>query len=146
MKSAPFVLTSTDTYPAHDAALLHTTASAPASSCARTTVPFSRHCRYPSDSDAALKPLPCTVRGVPPSADPCTGHTDDTAAAAAYVNATPNDVNCCPFTLTSTLRADAPACTGDAHSACRESTCRAATVAPPPAPPSRHDSRADSRK
>ena len=46
VKSTPLVLTSTETYPATDAKLLpHTTASPPATSCARTTVAFSRHCR-----------------------------------------------------------------------------------------------------
>ena len=116
VKSAPFEVTSTDTYPAHDATLAHTSESPPASSSARTTVPFRRHCRYPSDSDADVKPEPCTVSGVPPSAEPCTGHTDDTATAPVYVYATPSDVNCWPFRLTSMLFADAPDDTGDAHS------------------------------
>ena len=128
-----------------DAVLLHTSESPPESSSARTTVPLSRHCRYPSDSDADVKPEPCTVRGVPPSADPCTGHTDDTATAPVYVYATPNDVNCWPFRLTSIDLAEAPADTGDAHSSWYESTYRADTVAPDPRP-KRHTSVDDSRK
>ena len=81
-----------------------------------------------------MKPLPCTVRGAPPSAGPRTGHTHDTAADATYVYATPNDEYCCPFTLTSTLRADTPDCTGVAHSTSLESMYRAATDTPLPRP------------
>ena len=147
MKSSPFVLTSTDTYPAATAALRHTTAAPPDASCPRTTVPFRRHCRYPSASDAAVKPLPYTVSGVPPSAAPCTGHTDDTATACAYVYAAPPVENCCPLKLTSTDRADAPATTGDTHSSCDELKNRAATEKPPFSPmPNRHASDDDSRK
>ena len=93
-----------------------------------------------------MKPLPYTVSGVPPSADPCTGHTADTAAARAYVNAAPPVENCCPLELTSTARADAPGTTGDTHSSCAALTSRAATATAPLPCPNRHASADDSRK
>ena len=49
---------------------------------------------YVGDSADDEKPLPSTVTGVPPSATPWAGHTDDTAAAGRYVNVTPLDENC----------------------------------------------------
>jgi hypothetical protein len=64
---------------------------------------LKRHSNAPSDSADDEKPPPITVSGVPPSATPCAGHTDDTATAARYVNATPPlDENCCPFIDTPT--------------------------------------------
>ena len=66
--------------------------------------------------------------------DELAGLVDDTAADATYVYATPNDEYCCPFTLTSTLRADTPDCTGVAHSTSLESMYRAATDTPLPRP------------
>jgi hypothetical protein len=42
---------------------------------------LKRHHSAPSDSADDEKPPPTTVTGVPPSATPCEGHTDDTAAA-----------------------------------------------------------------
>ena len=58
-----------------------------------TTDAPTRHCRYPSDSDADENPPPCTVRGAPPSDAPRDGHTDDTDADDTYVNSTPPDEN-----------------------------------------------------
>ena len=69
--------------------------------------------------------------GRPPSAAPRVGHTDETAGAGTYVNATPLDENCCPFADTSTRRAPEPDDGGDAHSSCPTPTRRAAAVAPP---------------
>ena len=93
VKSSPLPLTSSATCPAAASVLLHTTAVL-LTSDARTTLPLKRHCRYPSPSDTAEKPLPCTVTDVPPSDAPRSGHTDDTASAAWYVNATPLALNC----------------------------------------------------
>jgi hypothetical protein len=87
------VLTSTGAYPAADAVELHTTADS-LTYAADTTVELKRHRSAPDASAAAEKPLPNTVTGVPPSATPRTGHTDDTAADGRYVNATPLDENC----------------------------------------------------
>ena len=64
VKSTPFVLTSTNTYPANDdAVLLHTSDVSP-TYCARAVVVLNRQSRYPSDSETAEKPLPDTVTGV----------------------------------------------------------------------------------
>ena len=62
-------------------------------------------------------------------------HGDDgeTAAAGRYVYATPLELNCWPFIVTSTAREPAPLDGGAAHSICLAPTCRAATVAPDPA-------------
>ena len=100
MYSRPFVLTSTDTWPAADAVELHTTADS-LTYAAATTVALKRQRNAPSASADDENPLPSTVTGVPPSDAPRVGHTDDTATAPVYVYATPNDVNCWPFRLTS---------------------------------------------
>ena len=44
-----------------------------------------RHVSTPRPSDTDEKPLPCTVRGVPPSDDTIDGDTQLTDAAAWYV-------------------------------------------------------------
>ena len=121
-------LTSNATCPASASVLLHA-AAVLLTSDARTTLPLKRHCRYPRPSDTAENPLPCTVTDVPPSAAPRSGHTDDTASAGWYVNATPLALNCCPFMLTSTTRMPEPLCAGVAHSTSLLSTYRATTVA-----------------
>ena len=91
--SRPFVLTSTDTWPAADAVELHTTADS-LTYAADTTVALKRHRNAPSASADDEKPLPSTVTGVPPSDAPRTGHTDDTAAAGRYVNIAAPKENC----------------------------------------------------
>ena len=91
--SCPFVLTSTGTYPAAAAVVLHTTDDS-LTYDASTDVALKRQRSAPSASAASEKPLPTTVTGVPPSDAPRTGHTDETAAAGRYVNATPLDENC----------------------------------------------------
>ena len=53
---------------------------------------------------------------------------------SSKVKSGPPDEYCCPFTLTSTLRADTPDCTGVAHSTSLESMYRAATDTPLPRP------------
>ena len=103
MYSCPLVLTSTDTYPGDDAVVLHTSDDS-LTYAATTDVALKRQRSAPSASAASEKPLPTTVTGVPPSDAPRTGHTDETAAAGRYVNATPLDENCCPFIDTSTRR------------------------------------------
>ena len=115
VKSRPFVLTSMPTYPAADCVELHTSVDS-LTYAPRTTDALKRHCSAPSDSADAEKPLPYTVTGVPPSTTPCDGDTDDTAAAAVYVNATPLVENCCAFIDTSTTREPAPLDAGDTHS------------------------------
>ena len=58
------------------------------------TEAFQRHSSAPAASAPAEKPLPSTVTGVPPSAAPRVGESDDTAAAGWYVKRTPLDENC----------------------------------------------------
>ena len=48
------------------------------------------------------KLAPYNVTSVPPSAAPSAGHSDETNAAATWVNATPLELNCCAFINTST--------------------------------------------
>ena len=48
---------------------------------AGVTDAFQRHSSAPAASEPAEKPLPSTVTGVPPSAAPRVGESDDTAAA-----------------------------------------------------------------
>ena len=127
--SCPLVLTSTATYPADDAVVLHTSDDS-LTYAATTDVALKRQRSAPSASAASEKPLPTTVTGVPPSDAPRTGHTDETAAAGRYVNATPLDENCCPFIDTSTLRRPDDDDAGAAHSAIPVPTTRAAAVAP----------------
>ena len=91
--SCPLVLTSTATYPADDAVVLHTSDDS-LTYAATTDVALKRQRSAPSASAASEKPLPSTVTGVPPSEAPRNGHTDDTAADGRYVNATPLDENC----------------------------------------------------
>jgi hypothetical protein len=57
---------------------------------------FQRHSSAPAASAGreAEKPLPSTVTGVPPSAAPRVGESDDTAAAGWCVKRTPLDENC----------------------------------------------------
>jgi hypothetical protein len=136
--SCPFVLTSTGTYPPTDHAdadadadavvVLHTTDDS-LTYDASTDVALKRQRSAPSASAASEKPLPTTVTGVPPSEAPRNGHTDDTAAAGRYVNATPLDENCCPFIDTSTRRGPDDDDGGAAHSAIPGPTTRAAAVA-----------------
>jgi len=109
------LLTSTDAYPADDAVALHASADS-LTYAAATTVALKRQRSDPDASAAAEKPPPSTVSGVPPSAAPRDGHTDDTDDDGRYVNATPLDENCCPFADTSTTRAPEPDDGGDAHS------------------------------
>jgi hypothetical protein len=128
VKSAPFVVTSTVTYPGDmDELLLHTT-DVSLTYSATTVVVLKRHLRYPSDADNAEKPLPDTVTGVPPSDTDDTGHTDDTAADTTYVYSTPLELNCCPFNDTSKRRGPTPDDAADAHSSRLLSTCRPTTV------------------
>ena len=61
---------------------------------AGTTELLKRHRSAPIDSAADEKPLPSTVRGVPPSDAPDKGHTDETDATGRYVNAVPPPENC----------------------------------------------------
>ena len=61
---------------------------------AGTTVAFKRHRSAPSASADDEKPLPSTVKGVPPSDAPRSGHTDDTAADGRYVNSASLGANC----------------------------------------------------
>ena len=84
--SRPFVLTSTATRPPTDAVVLHASADS-LTYAADTIVVLMRQRSAPSASAADEKPPPSTVSGVPPSAAPRTGHTDDTDAAGRYVNA-----------------------------------------------------------
>ena len=93
MYSRPFVLTSTDTYPEAARVEWHTSADS-LTYAAAVADAFHRHSSAPDASAAAEKPLPSTVTGVPPSAAPRDGHTDDTAAAGRYVKRTPLDENC----------------------------------------------------
>ena len=114
--SRPFVLTSTGTYPLTERVELHTKADS-LTYTAATTVVLKRHCSAPIASADHEKPEPCTVTGVPPSAAPRDGHTDDTAAAGRYVKLTPlDDVNCCPFSDTSTYRSPDDTDGGAEHS------------------------------
>ena len=94
--SRPFVLTSTDAYPADDQTVvvaLHNTADS-LTYAARTTVALNRQRNAPHASADAEKPPPSTVTALPPSDAPRTGHTEDTDAAGRYVNATPLAENC----------------------------------------------------
>ena len=91
--SRPFVLTSTTAWPAADAVVLHATTDS-LTYAAPTDVALNRHRSEPDASAADENPLPSTVTGVPPSAAPLGGHTDETAAAGRYVNATPLVENC----------------------------------------------------
>ncbi len=127
--SRPLVLTSTDAYPAADAVALHASAAS-LTYAAATAVALKRQRSAPDASADAEKPPPSTVSGVPPSAAPRTGHTDDTDAAGRYVNATPPAENCWPFADTSTRRAPAADDGGAAHSSWPPPTRRAAAVAP----------------
>ena len=61
---------------------------------APTTVLLKRHRSAPNASADDEKPLPSTVSGVPPSAAPLRGHTDDTAAAGRYVKNAALNANC----------------------------------------------------
>jgi len=122
VKSTPFVVTSTDTYPDDDDALLLQTTNDSLTYMPTTVVVLKRHRRYPRDSDNEEKPLPDTVTGVLASATQIAGDTDDTAADGTYVYSTPLELNCCPFTETSTRRAPTPDDTADAHSTRPEST------------------------
>ena len=142
MYSRALLLTSTRASPAAVRVVLHTIALALAHT-ARRTAPPMRHVSTPSDSDADEKPPPCTVSGVPPSAAPRDGHTDDTDADGTYVNSTPDDENCTPFSDTSTRRAPAPTDADDAHSSTPADTTRPTAVAPPSS--NRHRADADSR-
>jgi hypothetical protein len=127
--SRPLVLTSTAEKPAADAVVLHTSADS-LTYAARTDAWCKRQRSAPSASAAAEKPPPSTVTGVPPSAAPRAGHTDETAAARRYVNATPLTENCWPLSDTSTRRAPDDDDGGAAHSSWPEPTRRAAAVAP----------------
>ena len=80
-----------------------------------------RQTSSPSASDAAEKPPPCTVSGVPPSDGAADGDTWLTAAAGWYVYRAPPAAYCCPF-IESSTGAPPGACTGDAHSSCDSST------------------------
>jgi hypothetical protein len=71
---------------------LHTSALALAHA-ARRTAPPTRHVSTPSASDAAEKPPPCTVSGVPPSEGAADGDTWLTAAAAILGNGTRSAIN-----------------------------------------------------
>ena len=64
--SRALLLTSSRDVPAGARVALHTSALELAHT-ARRTAPPTRHVSTPSASDADEKPLPCTVRGVPPS-------------------------------------------------------------------------------
>ena len=93
--SRPLVLSSSATYPAARARAveLHTSADS-LTYAAGVTDAFQRHSSAPAASAPAEKPLPSTVTGVPPSAAPRVGESDDTAAAGWYVKRTPLDENC----------------------------------------------------
>ena len=54
----------------------------------------SRQRSEPNDSAVDENPPPSTVSGVPPSAAPLTGHTDDTDANGQYVNDALLRANC----------------------------------------------------
>ena len=130
--SRPFVLTSTDTYPAEpepNVDELHTSADSLTYDAADHDA-FQPHSSKPADSAEAEKPLPSTVTGVPPSAAPRDGLNDDTDAAARYVNDTPLAQNCWPFIDTDTKRPPMPVEGGDAHSSWPTPTYRAAAVRP----------------
>ena len=114
--SRPFVLTSTDTRPGADAVTLQSIIDSLAYA-AGTMVPLKRQRSAPNDSAADEKPLPSTVSGVPPSAAPLGGHTDDTAATGRYVKKMPSlCANCCPFADSASRRAPAAVDDGEAHS------------------------------
>ena len=113
--SRPLVLTSTMAYPGRDAVVLHTNADS-LTYKARTDVVLKRQRSAPSAAADEEKPLPMTVTGVPPSAAPRDGHTDDTDAAGRYVNAKPLAENCCPLSDTSTRREPDDDDGGAAHS------------------------------
>ena len=91
--SRPFVLASTDAYPAGARVVLHTSVDS-STYAAAVEDAFQPHSSAPAASADAEKPLPRTVTGVPPSAAPRVGETDDTAAAGRYVKRTPLDENC----------------------------------------------------
>ena len=76
-----------------DTVVLHTTTDS-LTYAARTDVVLKRQRKDPNASADTEKPPPSTVTGVPPSAAPRTGHTDDTDADGRYVKATPLDENC----------------------------------------------------
>jgi len=80
-------------YPADAAVELHMSAVS-LTYIATIVVLLKRHSNAPIASAADEKPLPSTVTGVPPSATPRVGHTDDTAGAGRYVKLTPLDVYC----------------------------------------------------
>ena len=67
-----------------------------------STLPI-RQTSSPSASDAAEKPPPCTVSGVPPSDSAADGDTWLTAAAGWYVYRAPPAAYCCPLMLTATF-------------------------------------------
>ena len=91
--SRPFVLTSTDASPGPEAYVLHASADS-LTYAADTTVPLMRQRSAPRASAADENPLPSTVKGVPPSAAPLRGHTEDTEATGRYVNAAELKANC----------------------------------------------------
>ena len=127
MYSRALLLTSTRASPADARVALHTSALSLAHTARRTEPPI-RHVSTPSASDAAEKPEPCTVRGVPPSASAAAGVTALTSADGWYVYETPLGAYCWPFTESSTD--DDPAKrTGVTHSSCDSSTYRASTGA-----------------
>jgi hypothetical protein len=127
--SWPFVDTATDKNPGFapvtlqpiEVAFIYT---------AGTTVALIRHSSAPRDSADSMKPLPCTVIGVPPSAAPREGHRDDATTDRVYVNAAVPDVNCCPFEETSARRAPSARALGVAHSSSPTLTRRATADAP----------------
>ena len=87
------MLTSTEASPGADAVALHASADS-LTYAADTTVPLMRHRSAPRASAADENPLPSTVKGVPPSAAPLRGHTEDTDATGRYVNAAELKANC----------------------------------------------------
>ena len=95
--------------------LLHVSADS-LTYAAATSVPLNRQRKAPNASAADEKPLPSTVTGVPPSAAPRNGHTDDTTADGRYVNHASLNANCCPLADSESRRDPAADDGGDAHS------------------------------
>ena len=99
---------------------------------ARRAAPPTRHSSRASASDADEKPLPCTVRGVPPSESARAGATQLAAAAGWYVNDAAAADDAAARVLLRVHRhahrASRRPRAGDAHSSCAPSTYRASTA------------------
>ena len=111
-----------------DAVELHATADS-LTYVARTNEAPTRHRSAPNASADDEKPLPSTVKGVPPSDAPRSGHTDETDTPGRYVKANALHTNCSPFADSASRRAPDDDDEGDAHSSWRPPMRRAAAVA-----------------